>query len=111
MDRETFKKIVDARFQRCQEMLTSKGNGYSRNGDVFHNFRFASMVTGCTLEKALWGMWVKHIASVFDIINDVPDKIPEKEVLAEKIGDLINYALMLEGMIEERRIEQQTKNK
>jgi len=111
MDRETFKKIVDDRLQKCQEMLTSKGNGYSRNGDVFHNFRFASMVTGCTLEKALWGMWVKHIASVFDIINDTPDRIPEKEVLAEKIGDLINYALLLEGMIEERRIEQQTKNK
>jgi len=103
MDRKTLEKIIDNRLAVCKDTLINKSNGYSRNADMFHNFKVAAAMTGTTPEKALQGMWVKHIVSVFDIINDCPDRIPSKDVLAEKIGDFINYALLLEGMIEERR--------
>ena len=52
-------------------------------------------------------MEVKHDVSVDDIIDGLAQGIvPPKEMVAEKIGDSINYLLLLEGLIEEERANQ-----
>jgi hypothetical protein len=49
-------------------------------------------------------MMVKHTVSVDDIIDGLSKGIvPPKELVAEKIGDSIDYLLLLEGLIEEER--------
>ena len=51
-------------------------------------------------------MKVKHDVSVDDIVDDLKrGVVPPKEFIAEKLGDSINYLLLLEGLIEEARTQ------
>jgi hypothetical protein len=73
--------------------------------DKLENFKQAGAMKGETPERALWGMWVKHITSIRKIVEDL-DKgiVPTLKLLSEKLGDNINYSLLLEGLIRERTI-------
>ena len=56
----------------------------------------------CTPVKALGGMMAKHTVSVYDLIEDYEQgKTISQEMWAEKIGDSINYLLLLTALLEE----------
>lgn len=101
MDNETFMKIVDNRLKRCREVLDAKNTDYLRGGDKLHNFHRAGEILGCYPERALLGMASKHIVSVFDMVDDI-EKYQGQRVsyahLEEKLGDAINYLLLLEAL-------------
>ena len=99
-DHMTFDDVVYARCQKIKKVLASKADEYATEGDRFHNFKVAARVIGTTPEKALLGMMMKHFVSVLDII-EAPDKVSPAR-LDEKIGDLICYLCLAEGMITER---------
>lgn len=103
MDTEKFMKLVEARFKHSRAVLSRKNEEYTRGGDKLHNFKRAGAMQGISAEKALIGMASKHIVSVFDLADDVErlDTI-EPEYVEEKIGDAINYLLLLEALICER---------
>lgn len=102
MKAEDFKKLVRARLDDCQDVLTNKGEEYSRGGDRLHNFKTAARIENSTPAQALWGMYLKHLVSVKDMISDLVAGHPiPKHRLTEKIGDSINYHLLLEGIIED----------
>ena len=104
MNANDFEKLVVARLEHCKKVLTEKGEEYSRNGNRLWNFMSAARKRDCTPEQALMGMKAKHDVSIDDIVDMVAGgRLPSKETLAEKIGDSINYLLLLEGLIEERR--------
>lgn len=104
MDYITFNTIVGQRFDHCNRVLTEKGEEYSREGDRLWNFKRASAKQGNTPAEALMGMKVKHDVSVDDMVDALKrGVVPSKEAVAEKIGDSINYLLLLEGLIEEAR--------
>ena len=104
MNAEDFNKIVAARMAWCNKTLCAKGDEYARDGDRLWNFKAAGRKLNCHPAKALAGMMVKHTVSVDDIIDGLARGIvPPKELVAEKIGDSINYLLLLEGLIEEER--------
>jgi len=104
MTPEEFTKIIEKRLEQCLKTQKLKGEEYSRNGNRFHNFKVAARIKGETPEQALFGMYVKHLVSVMDMIEDVVlyGKVPSEEMLEEKIGDSIIYHLLLEGMFRER---------
>lgn len=103
MNHEEFNEIAKNRLDTCTEILIPKGLEYSRNGDRLHNFKTAGRIAGTTPERALLGMYLKHLVSIMDIIVDVEaGNIPTKEILSEKITDSINYHLLLEALILER---------
>ncbi len=103
MDRESFNEIVESRLEKIKTVLASKGKEYSGNEDVFHNFNNSARRRNITRERALDGFLLKHEVSVGDIINDIENgKLPTREALDEKIGDIINYYILLEGSIIER---------
>lgn len=104
MHADDFNEIAEARIARCRSTLIVKGEEYSRGGDRLHNFKTAAAIDGETPEQALWGMAKKHVVSVRDLIKDIERGIvPSRKMLDEKITDWINYGLLLEGLIEERR--------
>ena len=106
MNHETFCDLTAKRFQACQDILARKSKEYSRSGDKLHNFRRASALLGCSPEKALAGMMTKHIVSVLDLVDDIDSgdlPQPDMDLVHEKIGDLINYSILLEALITERR--------
>ena len=106
MNAKDFDKIVGARLNWCEKTLCAKGDEYAREGDRLWNFKVAARKLNCHPAEALAGMMVKHTVSVDDIIDGLARGIvPPKELVAEKIGDSINYLLLLEGLIEEARGE------
>jgi hypothetical protein len=107
MDVKTFNNLVDERIENCRKTLVLKGEEYSREGDRLWNFKSAARHRKTTPEDALMGMRVKHDVSIEDIVAGLAQgKIPSRETVHEKIGDEINYMLLLEGLIEERREQQ-----
>ena len=106
MNAKDFDKIVAARMDWCMKTLCAKGDEYAREGDRLWNFKVAARKLNCHPAEALAGMMVKHTVSVDDIIDGLARGIvPPKELVAEKIGDSIDYLLLLEGLIEEARRE------
>jgi hypothetical protein len=98
-----FDEVVELRVQRIKSILKNKAEEYATE-DRFHNFRVAGRMDNESPERALWGMLKKHIVSVRDMIDWV-DKFPEKlnvPIIQEKIGDSINYFILLEGLLYER---------
>jgi hypothetical protein len=108
MDNDTFLEIVKNRLDYCEKILNIKGEEYSGDVDRLHNFKEAAKFLGCSSEKALLGMWIKHLVSIKDIIENIDrlnntGYVPDDKLIDEKFGDAINYILLLEGLIKERR--------
>ncbi|HLA00428.1 MAG TPA: hypothetical protein VJZ24_02185 [Thermodesulfovibrionales bacterium] len=103
MTDKDFDSIVEHRISAIREILLVKAKEYARNGDRLHNFRRAAALERCTQERALLGMLTKHIVSVYDMVDDLERGIwIRKSAWDEKIGDMINYAILLEALISER---------
>ncbi len=104
MNHEDAVEIFLEEMNHCTDILASKSAEYSRNGDKLHNFKAAAKMLNCQPETALWGMATKHEVSLKDIVDDIEllGKLPELEVLTEKITDAINYKLLLLALIRER---------
>lgn len=90
-----FNNVLESRILKIREVLSSKGREYASDSDRFYNFHVASRVMGCSPRKALWGMALKHLVSVIDLVDE---RIPDSYV-DEKIGDMVNYLILLEGLI------------
>jgi len=118
MDNENFEKIVDEAIEIIKKSLKSKGKEYAgSNEDRLVNFKRGGEMDRCTPEAALKGYYLKHIVSIFEIINQIDEenkKIglqfvvnPEHlgilwATVEEKIKDLINYPILLKAILKER---------
>lgn len=107
MDHQTFNELVKNRLENCEQVLGVKNAEYASEGDRLHNFKKAARMTDRDPVLALDGMWLKHRVSVADMVEKLiadPYYVPSKELVAEKFGDNHNYLLLLEALIEERRV-------
>lgn len=95
MNLQEFDKVLENRINLIRSVLSSKGKEYSLNNDRLHNFNKAAVILDESREKALMGMAIKHFISILDMIN--LGKLPDEKVLEEKIGDMINYLILLEA--------------
>lgn len=105
MHADTFDKILEYRIKRMRNVLASKAEEYASDGDRLHNFKAAAAMSGpeATPETASWGMNAKHLVSVLDMVLATRDGgEPTVPHLQEKIGDAINYLVLLEAMFVER---------
>jgi len=104
MKNSEFNQIVQERLRLTGQTLTLKQAEYADVNDVFRNFKNAGAHLKTTKEKALWGMAVKHLVSIEDMIEVVAIgrgyEISPAQV-QEKIGDMINYLILLEAMLTE----------
>lgn len=115
MHPKIFDELLDEIIERIKKVLSSKSAEYSSDVDKLYNFVRASEATRCSPEKALQGMWMKHLISIFDMIDKIekadkeynyafvshPDGITKK-LVEEKITDAINYLILLEAQLKER---------
>jgi len=96
-----FNEVVLNRINSIQRILAQKSEEYASSKSRFHNFEVAGRKAGTTSEKALLGMMMKHVVAVDDLvewIEECPHKLT-KAIIDEKIGDNINYLILLEGML------------
>lgn len=109
MESKIFDKIIENRLQKCKDILVIKAKEYVKDEDRLHNFRVAEFTSGKDVkskELALWGMANKHFVSIMDIIdecNNDPKYAPSSSLIEEKLTDMINYFLLLECCLQDRR--------
>lgn len=98
---EKFNEIVHEQMQRCETTLCKKAEEYATE-DRLHNFKQAAGLQKCKPTTALAGMMCKHTISIYDMLRGLEDgKTYPIELWNEKIGDSINYLLLLSAMIRE----------
>jgi hypothetical protein len=95
MDISQFNGIVDTRIQKIKEVLQTKGAEYG-SIDRLHNFRVAGRIKNETPLKAAWGMFMKHLVCIYDMVEGHSDITPY--MIDEKIGDAINYLVIMEAI-------------
>jgi hypothetical protein len=102
MERVRFNELVLERCRKIQTTLIRKAFEYASGDNRFHNFDIAAMAKGETPEEALWGMYIKHWVSVQDMVKS--GEVPNQKWVDEKIGDSINYHVLLEGLFNRKRV-------
>ena len=97
----TFDNCVENRLQKIRKTLLLKAKEYASNDNRFHNFDVAARFINSTPEQALQGMILKHIVSIFDLVEwtEVNESLITESIIDEKIGDTINYLILLEGLL------------
>jgi hypothetical protein len=105
MDTGIWDEILHARITSIQATLTTKAKEYSSNKDRLYVFNRAAEIAETTPAKALLGMMLKHWVSVLDLIEDedyvLQDLNAYEALINEKIGDSINYLILLEAILKE----------
>lgn len=112
-----FAKIIERRLYLIDSTMLKKQKEYTRDGSAFHNFEEAGKEFNCTPAESLMGMMAKHYVSLKDILKDLSEMkngilvlTDSKKIgvdithdyIEEKIGDLINYLILLEGILKEK---------
>ena len=98
MKKEDFTKRVEKRIDLIRQSLVTKHKEYASDDNVFKNFEDAA--EGISLhsspEEVLWSYMTKHLVSLKDIVITGGAK---PKAVSEKIGDIINYMILLEAML------------
>lgn len=100
MNHKELTKLISNRFKKTTKQMAIKQKEYAETYDVLHNFKSAASLALETPEQALWGMLLKHIISVQDTIKK--NKPMTNEWIDEKIGDCINYFILLEAILNDK---------
>lgn len=101
MNTEQFNVILECRLSSIKQVLGNKAKEYAI-GDRLYNFKRAAEVLRVTPQQALVGMFMKHLVSVLDLAEG---SIPATEYMVnEKVGDAINYLILLEAILKESTI-------
>lgn len=107
MDKNNFEKETEKFLQDTLITMYSKGRDYSTVNNFFSNFESATGISFCdTREGVLWHYLTKHLQSIKDMVKVLEDGGEnyghfDKPKVDEKIGDAINYLLILRNMLNE----------
>jgi len=103
MDNNTFNTIVAKRVEKIHNVLGTKAIEYSHDNDRLYNFKVGARMNYSSPQKVLWGFALKHLICVDDIVNGRLTN--NEQLVSEKVGDLINYLILLEAVLYEEREE------
>lgn len=108
MKRDEFIKSTEDALEQLMKILNYKGREYSTIDNTFANFENAVGISMCnTREGVLWHYMLKHVVSIKDMVQELElggqfSKNYTEDYVNEKIGDNINYLLLLRAMLLER---------
>ena len=100
MQQQDFNEMLEERIRKIRETLEKKGDEYGTS-DRLHNFKVAGQIGNTSPQAALWGMSMKHLVSITDMIKGHLEN--NRGNVDEKIGDMINYLILLEALFEDLR--------
>jgi len=103
MTNKEFQKHFENRVTMSRETLIEKAKEYASKIDRMHNFVRAGAILDCSREEACLSFAVKHFVSIQDMVKSGQ---PFSEItIEEKLGDMINYMILLEAMLLENSIK------
>ena len=95
--------FADEVFNRCKEIMDTKGRSYGGDADATSNFKEIAATTRQT-KYQVWQVYAgKHWIAINKSITRDPEcpQVAECEPIEERIYDEINYLLLLALMIKE----------
>lgn len=100
---DQWNELLERKLANTRTVLAGKAEEYSHDGDRLSNFKRAAELLQCTPEEALLGFVTKHVIALYDFTAALGvGRCMTLEQWAEKTGDIRNYMLLLDGLIEER---------
>jgi hypothetical protein len=102
MNGDEFNDVVVRRCERIKTILARKAAEYASAEDHLFNFKAAGKILNTTPEQALIGFLMQHLVSVISMVHDLPVQQKPLALWDEKIGDVINYLILLEALAVER---------
>lgn len=103
MKTDEFHQVLNNRINLIQRTLARKASEYVENEDRLGNFKDAARSRRTIPEDALMGMRAKHETALEDYIQKLKrGEFVPLDWWLEKIGDSINYLILLEALILER---------
>ena len=100
MIQEDFDILVNKRLAECKKVLMGKASMYASKKDRLHNFKLGAILVRQTPEQYAMELVTKHIVAIFDKI--VNKEVMDKDFITEKVGDVINYMMLIEALNTER---------
>jgi hypothetical protein len=98
---EQFAKLVDDQLDYCRQLMVVKGAEYNPHTDRLANFRIGADIAGVPAAQYLWGLMIKHFASLREVV--IGGHAISADQLKEKITDIINYLLLLKALLEDQK--------
>lgn len=92
---EEFNQILENRIAKMREVLASKGKEYATE-DRLYNFKRGAEINHTTPQDYLWQLATKHLVSIIDMVEGRLELTPY--LISEKLGDSINYHVLLESL-------------
>lgn len=109
MDYKNFEELLVERLYKIKNSLAFKSKEYATEHDKLRNFKLGAKILRNTPHKTLLGYFTKHMVSIVDIVEnyDGEQQITEEfnKIIDEKIGDAINYLILLEALFKEKEIK------
>lgn len=99
-DFSAFIQDTQALLDRCIEMLHSKSHDYAEGGDAFINFKTAAHIAGISPEQTLLTLLGMKLSRLTQLV--AKGKQAKHESVEDTMLDVINYVVLLRGMIREQ---------
>jgi hypothetical protein len=105
MNSEQFAEVFEQVMQSSRDVLLKKAGEYATDDDRLHNFNVAAVLGDIEPAQALGGMMVKHTTSIYDMLKAGDPSQFSLAMWDEKIGDHINYLILLKAAVVEAHAE------
>jgi hypothetical protein len=92
-----FQVVLNDQINQTKSTLAGKAKEYASDEDRLANFKRSAHLNHTTQPKAVTGMMSKHTVSVYDMVAD--GKAYTASEWDEKIGDHINYLILLKAAL------------
>ena len=102
-DFTTFAQDSEALLDHCLEVMRAKANDYADGQDAFLNFKVAAQVAGISPDQTLLVLLGMKISRLTQLVGK--GKKAKNESVDDTLLDIINYVLLLRGMLKEQRTE------
>ncbi|MBP9762320.1 hypothetical protein KBD34_01755 [Patescibacteria group bacterium] len=99
-DFSSFLQDTQQLLDRCVELLRNKANDYAEGGDAFLNFKTAAQIAGISPEQTLLTLLGMKLSRLTQLIGK--GKKARNESVEDTMLDVINYIVLLRGMMREQ---------
>lgn len=83
----------------CIDLLSKKNHDYAEVSDPFANFKYSAQVAGTTPAQSVLMLLGMKMSRLTQLVGN--GKKPMNEKVLDTMADMINYTLLLRGIIEE----------
>jgi hypothetical protein len=103
MTNKVFYELMDKTFTDCLALAKAKGEDYTKGSqDALANFKEGGKDIDLDPQKVCWIFMNKHYQAITNYIKTGGQS--ESEPIDERLKDMINYLVLLRGLIVERRM-------